>query len=174
MGSKSTCNANVSQDLDTASPFALKCEKDNTGYTMNWSSCRASVNAACSTLALATNPAYDKWIWPPAATAVNGKPVLGCSIAFWNPSNGALIPDYNRCRNDILGHMIDGCAGQNQEWYNVASVNLKRLPHRTETERDTGEAVDPGYPSEFDPLSGLWYFWWEGEEVGRKWERMLM
>lgn len=43
--------------------------------------------------------------------------------------------------------MIDGCAKNGGN--NVAAVNLKRLPHRTATERFTGEAVDSGYPSEF-------------------------
>ena len=43
--------------------------------------------------------------------------------------------------------MIEGCQGD--AIVNVASANLKRLPRRTETERDTGEAFDPLYPSEF-------------------------
>lgn len=42
--------------------------------------------------------------------------------------------------------MIEGCAKDKAN--NVAAVNLKKLPHRTATERFTGEAVDAGYPSQ--------------------------
>lgn len=62
-GSKSTCAAVVDGDLPTGSPFKLGCEKDNTGYTINWDTCRASVNYTCGVLSLGTNVAVDKWVW---------------------------------------------------------------------------------------------------------------
>lgn len=42
---------------------------------------------------------------------------------------------------------------------NVASVNLKRLPSRNATGRDTGEAVDARYLSEFLPTCFFCAFW---------------
>ncbi|KAL8712895.1 MAG: hypothetical protein Q9225_006864 [Loekoesia sp. 1 TL-2023] len=143
-GSKSTCNASVSADLAPDSPFKLDCKRDDTGYTMNWNTCRAAVNAACALLVSATNPLKDQWIWAPAPRTNQGT-ALNCTLGFWYPSNGALLPDFNRCRDDIWGRMIDGCA--TKALNNVAAVNLERLPRRTQTERDTGKAVDPGYPS---------------------------
>ena len=71
---------------------------------------------------------------------------FNCSLGFWVPKNSSLLPTYDRCKADIFGQMIEGCQGD--ATVNVASANLKRLPRRTETERDTGEAFDPLYPSE--------------------------
>ncbi|KAI4172329.1 MAG: hypothetical protein LQ343_003587 [Gyalolechia ehrenbergii] len=64
-GSKSTCGTVVADDLPAGSPFKLSCQMDNTGFIMNWDTCGASVNAACAALALATNPAVDRWVWAP-------------------------------------------------------------------------------------------------------------
>ncbi|KAL8733254.1 MAG: hypothetical protein Q9166_002271 [cf. Caloplaca sp. 2 TL-2023] len=142
--SASTCYTSVSSTLDPQNPFHLECQKDKTGYTINWESCIASLNSACTTLSLSRfeeGIGSDRWVW---ATAPTG--AFDCTLGFWVPSNSSLLPTYDRCKNDIFGQMISGCEGNRDA--NLASVNLKRLPRRTETERDTGEAVDPGYPSE--------------------------
>ncbi|KAL8743074.1 MAG: hypothetical protein Q9184_008157, partial [Pyrenodesmia sp. 2 TL-2023] len=142
-GSKSTCAAQVSTTRPFTDPFHLECQLDDTGYTMDWDTCRRAVGAACTLLTQATNPTRDAWVWAPVFTRPT-TPALNCSVAFWLPERGALAPDTQRCRDEIFGRMIDGCESINA---NVASVNLKRLPRRTRTERFTGEAWDPGYPS---------------------------
>ncbi|KAL9592587.1 MAG: hypothetical protein Q9179_006566 [Wetmoreana sp. 5 TL-2023] len=148
-GSASTCNATASTSLPAESPFALTCLTDNTGYTMNWTSCRAGRNSVCSSLSLSSlyyrdSPlGRDQWRW-----ALTPPGNYNCSLAFWVPSNGSLVPSASRCLDNIFGEMIDRCEAKGGTT-NVAAVNLKRLPHRTGTERDTGEAVDPAYLSEF-------------------------
>ncbi|KAL8919954.1 MAG: hypothetical protein Q9208_006522 [Pyrenodesmia sp. 3 TL-2023] len=142
-GSKSTCGAQVSPTRPFNDPFHLQCQLDSTGYTMNWDTCRRAIGAACTLLTQATNPTRDAWVWAPVFTSTTA-PALNCSVAFWLPTRGALAPDTERCRDDIFARMIEGCETAG---VNVASVNLKRLPRRTRTERFTGEAWDPGYPS---------------------------
>lgn len=78
---------------------------------------------------------------------------FNCSLGFWVPKNSSRLPTYDRCKADIFGQMIEGCQGD--ATVNVANANLKRLPRRTETERDTGEAFDPLYPSEFVRILAL-------------------
>ncbi|KAL9002794.1 MAG: hypothetical protein Q9188_004297 [Gyalolechia gomerana] len=165
-GSKSTCGTVVADDLPAGSPFKLSCQMDNTGFIMNWDTCRSSVNAACAALTLATNPAVDRWVWAPPGTALEGdQPRPNCSVGFWNPSNGALLPDYERCKSDIFSRMIDGCA--TTAGTNVAAVNLAKLPRRTLTERFTGKAVSAGYPSEWFPFPPFfWLFAGEGGDIG--------
>ncbi|KAL8938500.1 MAG: hypothetical protein Q9216_003860 [Gyalolechia sp. 2 TL-2023] len=150
-GSKSTCAAVVAEDLPAESPFRLSCQTDGTGFVMNWETCQASVNAACAALVLATNPPVDRWVWAPPSANEGDTIRPNCSVGFWNPSNGALLPDYDRCRRDILNRMVEGCAATRET--NVAAVNLAKLPRRTLTERFTGEAVNVGYPK-FGARSG--------------------
>ncbi|KAL8801149.1 MAG: hypothetical protein Q9182_004654 [Xanthomendoza sp. 2 TL-2023] len=142
--SKSTCATSVDAGLPDDNPFKLTCGTDATGYTLNMEACRKSVNAACATLAYGRydqGVGTDRWVWPAPENLRSN-----CTLGFWVPSNSSLLPNYNRCVDDIYEKMISGCEGDAKA--NVGSVNLKRLPHRTATERDTGESVNPSYPSE--------------------------
>lgn len=68
-GSRSTCDAQASAGRPVNDPFRLQCQLDDTGFTMNWDSCRLAVGAACTLLTQATNPTGDAWVWAPVFTS---------------------------------------------------------------------------------------------------------
>lgn len=70
-GTKSTCDARASTTRPVNDPFRLQCQLDDTGYTMNWDTCRRAVGAACALLTQATNPTWDAWVWAPVFTSAS-------------------------------------------------------------------------------------------------------
>ena len=62
---------------------------------------------------------------------------------YLSPEPGAApLPNYRRCLNQIFQPMVVSCINNR---FNVATVNIRALPNSTTM--DSGQAVNPGYPS---------------------------
>ena len=76
----------------------------------------------------------NTWFW--------SMPVTGFALGVWLPGNpgDAPCPYWNSCYSAIYYMMIQGCLTSPG---GGGSINLVKLPDTTQT----GQAVDPGYPS---------------------------
>lgn len=77
----------------------------------------------------------NTWFW--------SMPVSGFALGVWLPGNSgdAPCPYWDSCYGAIYYRMIQGCS--TSPGSTGASINLAQLPDTTQT----GQAIDPGYPS---------------------------
>ena len=130
-----SCDSPV-DTVQAPAPYGVQCLNDGTTQQLNESSCAELIPIMC------TNEFQHagEWVWASQK---------GCSIGSFLPPESlvgaAQWPPQINCEELIYGAMLDACTGSGGNQYNVAAVNLNKLPNNQPG--GTGAAVNVGYPS---------------------------